>query len=158
MAVKLGSVVALKVAQSIARRLGVPLSELTKDMVRKAPVPVRYKKLFFGPSTKGETKIAPSIRSSRTVAKQEGKALGVGTGIGIAAGTAAEIMSAVKKELTSKQSTGGKGRNKPRTPVNRALDSAKRAVANPPKKKTTKPKPRPKKPIPRVRPKRRPGS
>ena len=158
MAAQLGPVMALKVAKSIARSIGVPLSNLTKDMVRKAPVPVRYKKLFFGPSTKGETKIAPSIRSSRTVAKQEGKALGVGTGIGIAAGTAAEIMSAVKKELTSKQSTGGKGRNKPRTPVNRALDSAKKAVASPPKKKATKPKPRPKKPIPRVRPKRRPGS
>ena len=98
------------------------------------------------------------VQEALPLPEPESGGLSVGTGIGIAAGTAAEIMSAVKKELSSKQSTGGKGRNKPRTPVNRAVASAKKAVASPPKKKTTKPKPRPKKPIPRVKPRMRPGS
>jgi len=168
---------ALAIGKSIARSIGVPISELTKDMVRKAPIPVRFKKLFFGPNTPGETRIAPSIKSSRAVAIKEVKALGTGAVMGaLGANVTNQIMSAVKDsekkkakpnvrvgiktgtKKKQKTGTGNKGRNKPRTPVNRAVASAKKAVASPPKKKTTKPKPRPKKPIPRVRPRMRPGS
>ena len=39
---------ALALGKSIARSIGVPLSELTKDMVRNAPISSRYKKIFFG--------------------------------------------------------------------------------------------------------------
>ena len=170
---------ALAIGRSIARNIGVPLSELTKDMVRKAPIPVRFKKLFFGPNTPGETKISPSIKSSRAVAIKEVKALGTGTAMGaLGASVTDQILRAVKNKDKEKKKaqpnvrvgiktgikkkqktgTGNKGRNKARTPVNRALDSAKKAVANPPKKKATKPKSRPKKPIPKVRPRVRPGS
>jgi len=114
MAVQLGPKIALEVGKAIARKLKVPVSELTKDMVRKAPVPVRYKKLFFGPSTKGETKISPSIKSSRTVAKQEGKALGTGLGIGITAGTAAEKIEALEKERQDNTQSYQKPKEEPK--------------------------------------------
>ena len=160
---------ALALGKSIARSIGVPLSELTKDMVRNAPISSRYKKIFFGPDTEGEKKIKKAIMGSVTTAKQELKALGTGATIGVlGASVTSQIMNAVKDsekkkakpnvKKKQKTSTGNKGRNKARTPINRALDSAKKAVASPPKKKTTKPKPRPKKPIPRVRPRMRPGS
>ena len=168
---------ALALGKSIARSIGVPLSKLTKDMVRNAQIPSRYKKVFFGPDTEGEKKIRKAIMGSVTTAKQELKALGTGTVIGaLGANVTSQIMNAVKDsekkkakpnvrvgiktgiKKKQKTGTGNKGRNKARTPVNRALDSAKKAVASPPKKKTTKPKPRPKKPIPRVRPRMRPGS
>ena len=162
MAVQLGPVMALKVAKSIARSIGVPLSNLTKDMVRKAPVPVRYKKLFFGPSTKGETKISPSIKSSRTVAKQEGKALGTGLGIGITAGTAAEIIGAIKKAGKANIAPGRKPMGLASAAKDKQLKSSvKKAVKKAkPKKKVVKPKPRPKSGAPKksLRPRMRPGS
>ncbi len=160
MATKLATNTALAIGKSIARSLGVPISELTKDMVRKAPVPVRYKKLFFGPNTPGETRIAPSIKSSRAVALKEGKALATGLGIGIPAGAATQIMAAIKQ-------AGGATVNPGRKPMGLASaakdkqlkSSVKKAVKKAqPKKKVVKPKPRPKKPMPKVRPKRRPGS
>ena len=161
MAIKLAANTALAIGKSIAKKAGIPLSELTKDMVRKAPVPVRYKKLFFGPNTAGETKIAPSIKSSRAVAIKEGKALGTGLGIGIPAGAATQIMAAVKK-------AGGATVNPGRKPMGFASaakdkqqkSSVKKAVKKAQtKKKVVKPKPRPgsvKKPIPKIRPKQRP--
>ena len=173
----LGAAALLALAKSAARQAGVPLAKLTKKMIQNMNIPVRFKKLLQGPKTAGEKKIAPAIKSSVTMAAGEAK---VGAG-GLAAGLltptlVTSILSAskdtggkkaqpnvrvgIKTGIKKKQKTGtgNKGRNKARTPVNRALDSAKKAVASPPKKKATKPKPRPKKPIPRVRPKRRPGS
>jgi len=100
--------------------------------------------------------------SQKVVRQGLKRALLVGTGVGGLAGSLLpqSLKTSLKDDLISppKTGTGNKGRNKARTPVNRALDSAKKAVASPPKKKATKPKPKPKKPIPRVRPKRRPGS
>tara|TARA_R100001509_G_scaffold140837_1_gene95731 strand:- start:44 stop:526 length:483 start_codon:yes stop_codon:yes gene_type:complete len=160
MATKLAANTALAIGKSIAKKAGIPLSELTKDIVRKAPVPVRYKKLFFGPNTPGETKIAPSIKSSRAVAIKEGKALGTGLGIGIPAGAATQIMAAVKKAGGATVNPG----SKPMGLASAAKDkqqksSIKKAVKKAQnKKKVVKPKPRPKKPMPKVKPKRRPGS
>ena len=160
MATKLAANTALAIGKSIAKKAGIPLSELTKDIVRKAPVPVRYKKLFFGPNTPGETKIAPSIKSSRAVAIKEGKALATGLGIGIPAGAATQIMAAVKKAGGATVNPG----SKPMGLASAAKDkqqksSIKKAVKKAQnKKKVVKPKPRPKKPMPKVKPKRRPGS
>ena len=100
--------------------------------------------------------------SQKVVRQGLKKALLVGTGVGGLAGSLLpqSLKTSLKDDLISppKTGTGNKGRNKARTPVNRALDSAKKAVSNPPKKKVAKPKPRPKKPIPKVRPRVRPGS
>ena len=38
---------ALALGKSIARSICVPLSKLTKDMVRNAQIPSRYKKYFL---------------------------------------------------------------------------------------------------------------
>ena len=100
--------------------------------------------------------------SQKVVRQGLKRALLVGTGVGGLAGSLLpqSLKTSLKDDLISprKTSTGNKGRNKARTPINRALDSAKKAVASPPKKKATKPKPRPKKPFPKVRPRVRPGS
>ena len=162
MATKLAANTALAIGKSIARSLGVPISELTKDMVRKAPVPVRYKKLFFGPNTPGETRIAPSIKSSRAVAIKEGKALGTGLGIGIPAGAATQIMAAIKKAGKANIAPGRKPMGLASAAKDKQLKSSvKKAVKKAqPKKKVVKPKPRPKSGAPKksLRPRMRPGS
>ncbi len=172
----------LAIGRSIARNIGVPLSELTKDMVRKAPVPVRYKKLFFGPNTSGEARIAPSIKSSRAVAIKEAQALGTGAVIGsLGTSVTDQILSAVKnKEKEKKKAkpnvrsgvkTGTKKKPKITKPMGFAAaakdkqikssskKAVKKALSSQSKKKVTKPKPRPgsvKKPIPKIKPKQRP--
>ena len=142
MAAQLGAAALLALAKSAARQAGVPLAKVTKKMIQNMNIPVRYKKLLQGPKTAGEQKISSAIKSSVTMAAGEAK---VGAG-GLAAGLltptlVTSILSAAKN--TEKTSTGKKGRNKPRTPVNRALDSAKKAMSNPPKKPKAKKKAQP---------------
>ena len=149
MAAQLGAAALLGLAKAAARQAGVPLAKLTKKMIQNMKIPVRYKKLLQGPKTAGEQKISSAIKSSVTMAAGEAK---VGTG-GLAAGLLTppiinSILSATKN--TEKTSTGKKGRNKARTPVNRALDSAKKAMSNPPKKSGAVKK--------SLRPRKRPGS
>jgi len=167
---------ALALARSAAKQAGVPITKLTKKMIQNMNIPVRFKKLFQGPNTPGESQIANAVKSSRTMAKGEAKFGLAGLGIGITTGVAGAILAAAKDKEKEKNKaqpnvrvgvktgatkkgktgTGDKGRNKARTPLNRALDSAGKAVNNPPKKKVVKPKP--KKPVPKVRPRVRPGS
>jgi Holliday junction resolvasome RuvABC endonuclease subunit len=67
---------ASQLAITIANILKVPVSQLTTKMIttmQKSKLPTRFKKLLQG-TTKGETRIKPSIMSSRTVAGQEVKA------------------------------------------------------------------------------------
>ena len=111
---------------------------------------------------KNQIKSELATMSQKVVRQGLKRAMLVGTGVGGLAGSLLpqSLKTSLKDDLINppKTGTGNKGRNKPRTPVNRAVTSAKKAVANPPKKKPTKPKPRPKKPMPKVKPKRRPGS
>jgi len=147
---------ALALARSAAKQAGVPISKLTKKMIQNMNIPVRFKKLFQGPNTPGESQIANAVKSSRTMAKGEAKVGTAGLAIGLTPTIVSGILSAAKN--IEKTGTGNRGRNKARTPLNRALDSAGKAVSNPPKKKVVKPKPKPKKPFPKVRPRVRPGS
>jgi len=156
MAAQLGAKALLTLARAAAKQGGVPITKLTKKMIQNMNIPVRLKKLLQGPMTTGEKKIAPSIKSSVTMAKGEAKVGAAGLAIGLTPTIISGILSAAKN--IEKTGTGNKGRNKARTPVNRALDSAGKAVSNPPKKKVVKPKPKPKKPFPKVRPRVRPGS
>ena len=181
MAIQLGAIpaaAALALAKSAAKHAGVPISKLTKRMIQNAPIPVRWKKLFQPKNTPGESQIANAVKSSRTMAKGEAKFGLASLGIGITAGVAGTVLAYAKDKEKEKNKaqpnvrvgvktgatkkgktgTGDKGRNKARTPLNRALDSAGKAVNNPPKKKVVKPKPKPKKPFPKVRPRVRPGS
>ena len=167
---------ALALGKSIARSIGVPLSELTKDMVRNAPISSRYKKIFFGPDTEGEKKIKKAIMGSVTTAKQELKALGTGTVIGaLGANVTTQIMNAVKDSEKKKAKpnvrvgikTGTKKKPKVTKPMGFAStakdkqikSSVKKAVKKAqPKKKVVKPKPRPKSGAPKksLRPRMRP--
>jgi hypothetical protein len=172
---------ALALGKSIARSIGVPLSELTKDMVRNAPISSRYKKIFFGPDTEGEKKIRKAIMGSVTTAKQELKALGTGTVIGaLGANVTSQIMNAVKDSEKKKAKpnvrvgikTGTKKKPKVTKPMGFASTAkdkqikssskkaVKKALSSQPKKKVVKPKPRPKSGAPKksLRPRMRPGS
>ena len=137
----LGAGALLSLAKAAAKQAGVPVAQLTKRMIQNMNIPVRLKKLLQGPMTAGEKKIAPSIKSSVTMAKGEAKVGAGGLAIGLTPTIVSGILSAAKN--TEKTSTGKKGRNKPRTPVNRALDSAKKAMSNPPKKPKVKKKAQP---------------
>tara|TARA_Y100000052_G_C2920767_1_gene68123 strand:+ start:69 stop:608 length:540 start_codon:yes stop_codon:yes gene_type:complete len=172
---------ALALGKSIARSIGVPLSKLTKDMVRNAQIPSRYKKVFFGPDTEGEKKIRKAIMGSVTTAKQELKALGTGTVIGaLGANVTSQIMNAVKDSEKKKAKpnvrvgikTGTKKKPKVTKPMGFASTAkdkqikssskkaVKKALSSQPKKKVVKPKPRPKSGAPKksLRPRMRPGS
>ena len=172
---------ALALGKSIARSIGVPLSELTKDMVRNAPISSRYKKIFFGPDTEGEKKIRKAIMGSVTTAKQELKALGTGTVIGaLGANVTSQIMNAVKDSEKKKAKpnvrvgikTGTKKKPKVTKPMGFASTAkdkqikssskkaVKKALSSQSKKKVVKPKPRPKSGAPKksLRPRMRPGS
>jgi len=141
MAAQLGAKALLALARAAAKQGGVPISKLTKKMIQNMNIPVRLKKLLQGPNTPGESRIANSIKSSRTMAKGEAKVGTAGLAIGLTPTIVSGILSAAKN--IEKTSTGDKGRNKARTPVNRALDSAKKAMSNPPKKTKTKKKAQP---------------
>ena len=159
MAAQLGAAALLGLAKSAAKQAGVPVSKLTKKMIQNMNIPVRFKKLLQGPNTAGETKIAPSIRSSRTVAKQEVKAGGTGFAVGITPTIATSILAAAKN-------AGKATVNPDRKPMGFASaakdkqqkSSVKKAVKKAQtKKKVVKPKPRPKKPFPKIKPKKRPS-
>lgn len=174
---------ALALGKSIARSIGVPLSKLTKDMVRNAQIPSRYKKVFFGPDTEGEKKIKKAIMGSVTTAKQELKALGTGVTIGaLGASVTDRILSAAKNSEKEKKKakpnvrvgikTGTKKKPKVTKPMGFASTAkdkqikssskkaVKKALSSQPKKKVVKPKPRPKSGAPKksLRPRMRPGS
>jgi len=68
----------------IAKANKVKLGDLTKAMIQKAPIPVRYKKFLQG-QTLGEARIAKAVESSRATVPMELKALGVGLAAGSAA-------------------------------------------------------------------------
>ena len=72
------------ILKGIAQANKVKIAELTKSMIQKAPIPVRYKKFLQG-QTLGEARIAKAVESSRAAVPMELKALG----IGLAAGSAA---------------------------------------------------------------------
>ena len=72
------------ILKGIAKANKVKISDLTKKMIQKAPIPVRYKKFLQG-QTLGEARMAKSLKSHRGVVPMELKALG----IGLAAGNAA---------------------------------------------------------------------
>ena len=138
---------ALSVAKEVAKHLGVPVKDLTVNMIKNSKLPVRFKKLVQG-VTSGEKKISPAIKSSRTLAAQEVKAGAKGIGVGASFSEGARLVAlAAKKVGSSKNKTGvTQGRNRPRTPVNRAIDSAKKSkppittekVIRPPKKPSKK--------------------
>ena len=72
------------ILKGIAQANKVKIADLTKSMIQKAPIPVRYKKFLQG-QTLGEARIAKTVESSRAAVPMELKALG----IGLAAGSAA---------------------------------------------------------------------
>ena len=74
----------MTILKGIAKANKVKISDLTKKMIQKAPIPVRYKKFLQG-QTLGEARMAKSLKSHRGVVPMELKALG----IGLAAGNAA---------------------------------------------------------------------
>lgn len=63
------------------------------------------------------------------------------------------LKASIKEDLTQPKGGAIKGRNKPRSPVNRAIESAKKATANPPK---VKPKSKSAAPSSSLRPRVRP--
>jgi len=142
-------------AKAIAKSLGINPKELTMSLIKKAPVPVRYKKLFQG-QTAGEAKMVPSAKSSRAMAAQEAKSVGAFAAVTGGSAIIKKILEAAKNP-NIENSSNLKGRNKPRTPVNKAIDSAKKAT-KPKAKPMPRPKARPKKlaPMSSLKPKARP--
>jgi|TARA_R110000823_G_C15793533_1_gene486400 LysM repeat protein len=65
----------LTLAKNLIKDIGGGAKNITKEQIKNAPVPVRYKKLLQG-VTDGEKKIAPSAIAGRAMALQEAKTLG----------------------------------------------------------------------------------
>jgi hypothetical protein len=124
-----------KAAKDLAKYIGVPVKDLTLSKIRNAKIPVRFKKLVQG-VTSGEKKMEPSILSSRTVAKKEVQAASGAVSFTEGARLIAQYAKS-KKEGTTQ------GRNNPRTPVKRAIKSAKKATEKPPTNAMPRPRKKP---------------
>jgi len=124
------------ILKGIAQANKVKIAELTKSMIQKAPIPVRYKKFLQG-QTLGEARIAKAVESSRATVPMELKALGIGLAAGSAATKLVNDMwstrptgldKALKKQGNNKTAADRKSameKQAARKKANRDLEQAK---------------------------------
>ena len=124
------------ILKGIAQANKVKIADLTKSMIQKAPIPVRYKKFLQG-QTLGEARIAKAVESSRAAVPMELKALGIGLAAGSAATKLVNDMwstrptgldKALKKQGNSKTAADRKSameKQAARKRANRDLEQAK---------------------------------
>jgi|11_taG_2_1085331.scaffolds.fasta_scaffold25986_2 hypothetical protein len=144
------------ILKGIAKANKVKISDLTKKMIQKAPIPVRYKKFLQG-QTLGEARMAKTLKSHRGVVPMELKALGIGLAAGNAATKLVDAMwstrptgldDKLKKRsntITAADRKSAMEKQAARKRANRDLEQAKDKRLKGDVENATAPKPKPKK-------------
>tara|TARA_R100001377_G_C3092050_1_gene76204 strand:+ start:41 stop:511 length:471 start_codon:yes stop_codon:yes gene_type:complete len=123
----------LKIAEQIARTLGVPIQKLTLKAIQKSPIPTRFKKLLQGQTT-GEASMVASALGSRATAAQELKAFAKTASALVGPGLAKAIFDSKKGNADPMNLAGPK--KKPKT-TNKSGNTSRGNDMKVPKKKVT---------------------